>query len=158
MAVFMQADTQRVEDSIVITPNPRTTASVNQRRSQRVLLSVPLVVTGTRRNGSAFSERTKTLVVNAHGGLVMLREPVLVGQILTMTNIGTAEEIVCKVMDVNTGNSGAPEIGVEFAEPCPRFWRVSFPPTDWTPRSPEARRLTQGKAQAPVTAPPLVKK
>jgi hypothetical protein len=159
----MQADIQRVEDTAVITPNPRPVASVNQRRSQRILLAIPLLVTGIRSNGAAFSERTKTLVVNAHGGLLMLHERVLSGQVLSLTNLATSEEIVCKVVDINTGPNGGPEVGVEFAEPCPRFWRVSFPPADWTPRSPEARRLTQARGQQASipereAAPPLSKK
>lgn len=61
---------------------------------------------------------------------ILLREPVLPGQILTMTNILTNEEIACTVIDLNHGQAAAPEVGVEFAHPCPRFWRVSFPPSD----------------------------
>ena len=132
----------------MITPNPRPLASVNQRRSQRILLAVFLLVTGVRANGAPFSERTKTLVVNAHGGLIMLYEPVLSGQILTLSNMATSEEIACTVIDINAGADGTTEVGVEFSETCPRFWRVSFPPADWTPRNPEAKRLVQAKGQA----------
>jgi hypothetical protein len=34
---------------------------------------------------------------------------------------------------------GKAEIGLEFTSPHPTFWRVAFPPEDWTPRHPEAR-------------------
>jgi hypothetical protein len=30
------------------------------------------------------------------------------------------------------------EVGIEFIEPAPRFWRVSFPPAGWTSRGAEA--------------------
>jgi len=30
-------------------------------------------------------------------------------------------------------------VGIEFLEPSPRFWRIAFPPEDWSARSPEAK-------------------
>jgi hypothetical protein len=35
------------------------------------------------------------------------------------------------------------EIGLEFSAPRPTFWRVSFPPEDWTPKHPEARSASR---------------
>jgi len=99
------------------------------------------VISGIRSNSAPFSERTSTLIVNAPAALIQLRERVLVGQELRIRNSATNEEINCTVIDINPGNSAVPEIGVEFSLPCPHFWRVSFPPPDWTPRSPEAKRL-----------------
>ena len=107
-------------------PNPKPNAYTNQRRSQRILLSVPVVISGRR--------------VNAHGALIVLHERVLRGQTLRMKNVATGEEINCTVMDITTGMSPAPEVGLEFVEPSPHFWRVSFPPPDWSPRSAEAKR------------------
>ncbi len=37
---------------------------------------------------------------------------------------------------------GKAEIGLEFTTPCPIFWRVAFPPEDWTSKSPEARTVS----------------
>jgi len=75
----------------VITQNARPGGVAHQRRSQRIVLSVSIIVSGERANGSAFNERTKTLVVNAHGGLILLREPVMVGQVLSVTMWGPAK-------------------------------------------------------------------
>lgn len=133
------------------TQNLRPSASNNQRRSQRVLLSVPLRVTGKRMNQTSFAEHTNTLVVNAHGALIQLREAVHVGQPLNLKNMATGEEEHATVMDVNEGANGVPEVGVEFGKPNPRFWRVSFPPADWSARSPEAKRYASGH---PATANP----
>ncbi|HXR32540.1 MAG TPA: hypothetical protein VN830_02440 [Verrucomicrobiae bacterium] len=140
----------------LITQNSRLGGVANQRRSYRIVLSVPITVSGERASGSPFHERTTTLVVNAHGGLILLREPVLVGQDLTITHLGTGEEVVCTVKDINPGQEEIPEVGIGFAQPNARFWRVTFPPEDWSPRSPEAKRFT--KHSAPVTKPPEVKK
>lgn len=140
---------------VVSTPIIRPSALANQRRSQRILLSVPIVVSGTHANNKTFSERTTTMVVNAHGALIQLRESVALTQKLKMKNVATGEEISCTVMDINPGNTIVPEVGVEFFKPCAQFWRVSFPPTDWTPRSSEAKHFDANKA---ANHPVVVKK
>lgn len=135
------------------TPNIRPTQTANQRRSQRILLSVPLRVSGKRANGTPFVEHTKTLIVSAHGALLQLKEPVQDGQALSIRNVTTGEEIPCKVVDLNPGANAVAEVGIEFSQRNPRFWRVSFPPADWTPRSPEAKRFSS----SPIVSPPRVK-
>src|SRR5207249_4113517 len=51
----------------------------------------------------------------------------------------TGEEIACRVVYVSPHESEKRQVGVDFIEPCPRFWRISFPPSDWSTRSPEAK-------------------
>jgi len=119
-----------------------------QRRSQRILLSVSLLVSGKQAGGAPFSERTHTLVVSAHGALIQLQERVVIGQKLRIKHLATNEEMNCTVVDVNPGNSSIPEVAVEFSEVCPRFWRVSFPPADWSSRSAEAKRMSSGAVPA----------
>jgi hypothetical protein len=136
------------------TPNIRPTHAANQRRSQRILLAVPVRVSGNRISGAPFVEHTKTLIVNAHGALLQLEEPVREGQALSERNVITGEETPCKVVDISLGTDGAAEIGVEFAQPNPRFWQVSFPPTDWSTRNPEAKRFAPSPSAAPLTPQP----
>ena len=128
--------------------NPRSTTFVNQRRSQRIVLAVPLEVPGIRLNGKRFIENSKTLVISAHGGLILLREAVNKEQILTIRNLQTLEELRCLVVDICQGQDGMNEVGVQFVGGSSRFWRVSFPPVDWNSRSPEAKRYE--KAPAPT--------
>jgi hypothetical protein len=137
------------------TPNLRPNPYGNQRRSQRILFMAPILISGVRSNKAPFSERTTTVIVNAHGALIQLREPVLVGQALRVKNLATGEELSCTVADIIQGNSPIPEIGLEFSQACPNFWRVSFPPADWSPRTPEAKRAAASRR---AEAPPLVKK
>jgi hypothetical protein len=138
----------------VSTSHVRLNMHVNQRRSQRILLTVPIVISGISSSNAVFSERTSTLVVNAHGGLIQLRERVALGQKLRMRNAATNEEISCTVMDISPGNTAIPEVGVEFCAPNPHFWHVSFPPANWSPHSPEARR----HSPTPVLSPSPVDK
>jgi hypothetical protein len=110
-------------------------------------------------NGVAFEEQTSTMIVNAHGALIQLRTVVKLGDLLQVKNLKTAEELHCKVVDINPGSNGVQEVGIEFAEPNPRFWRVSFPPSDWSPRSAEAKRFSTASTPAAVAKKqPLEKK
>ena len=141
------------------TPNIRPSQIANQRRSQRILLSVPPRVSGKRTNGAPFVEHTKTLIVNAHGTLLQLQEPVREGQALSLKNITTGEEVSCSVVEMSSSANGLTEIGVEFAQPSPRFWRVSFPPADWSTRSLEAKRFASSpSAPRPPSKDSIVKK
>ncbi len=131
--------------------NPRSTPYMNQRRSQRIVLAVPLEVSGIRPNGKRFTENSRTLVISAHGGLILLSEAVNKEQILTIRNLRTSEDQRCLVVDISQGQDGMNEVGVEFVDGSARFWRVSFPPVDWTPRSPEAKRYEQPPAPTDST-------
>jgi hypothetical protein len=151
MVSFVAADNPG-EGHHLSTPNIHPSPFSNQRRSQRIFLSVRILVTGKRELGGAFSERTSTVIVNAHGAMIHLRESVRQGQLLDIRNLATEEDLACKVVEVNLGPNDTPEVAVEFAQPNARFWHVSFPPADWTPRSPEARRFSAAPAATPRPA------
>lgn len=96
-----------------------------------------------------FERRTSTPIVDAHGALIQLRGVVSQGERLTLKHLKTEESTVCKVVDSNPGVDGVQEIGVEFLQPNPKFWRVSFPPADWSPRSLEAKSVTKHPSVGP---------
>lgn len=113
-------------------PSPR-------RRSQRVLMQVAVRVRGTDAQGKPFEEEASTLAINAHGALVPLQTRLTSGSAVRMQHKGTQEEQECQVVFLGPVRSGKAEIGLEFAVACPTFWRVAFPPEDWSPKHPEAR-------------------
>lgn len=121
---------------------------VSLRRSQRVVLAMPVVVSGEIRDQTPFSQETRTIVVNAHGALLSLRTSVRVGQLLTLRNVKTQEQQSCRVVTVTKNQEGKTEAGVEFLVPAPRFWHIAFPPLDWTPKSEEAKRATRPNTTA----------
>lgn len=122
--------------SQVSAPHTNTGA---RRRSQRVLMQVGIRVRGKDAQGKDFEEGTETLAINAHGALILLTARVISGGVVHMKHNKTEEEQECHVAFLGPVRSGKAEIGVEFTTPSPNFWRVAFPPEDWTPRSPEAR-------------------
>ena len=106
----------------------------NRRRSQRVMLSVPVTLSGQTAEGP-FSEDTQTLVINAHGALIGLKAKVSQGQTLRIRTPMHPEERDCKVIWVGPATAEKTQCGIEFAQPAPNFWPVNFPPADWSPVS-----------------------
>jgi len=110
--------------------NPTT-----RRRSQRLFLQVRVILEGIRANQSPFSEETHTIVVNTHGALVQLSFPLDQGQTVTLQNIRTGEKIECAVKLVTLKEAKKFHTAIEFMKPNADFWRISFPPDDWSPKN-----------------------
>ena len=118
------------------TPIEHFGTSGNRRRSQRILISASICVSGKNPAGAVFDESTSTLIVNSHGALILLKEKVSIGQALTVQHIASKAEIGCIVKGMNPEPHGVPEIAIEFQKASPTFWHISFPPLDWNSRSP----------------------
>jgi hypothetical protein len=103
-----------------------------RRRSQRVMLALPITVSGEGPNGS-FSEDARTVVVNAHGALINLATKVAQQQLLELKSPANAEKQACRVTFVGPTTDGRTQLGIEFIQPAPQFWHIAFPPEDWTP-------------------------
>jgi hypothetical protein len=116
-----------------------------RRRSQRVLMQVPVRVRGADSQGKEFEEEAETLAINAHGALILINARVMSGSKLRMQHKRTLEEQECHVVFLGPVRAGKSEIGLEFSEPRPDFWRVAFPPEDWSPRNPEARSVSTNR-------------
>jgi hypothetical protein len=118
------------------------------RRTQRVRIGMSVEIRGTNVEES-FQEKTKTITVNANGCLVLLATKVKRGQKLVISNPQTQEEMACTVIFLGDYNSGKSEVGIEFSEPAPKFWRIAFPPDNWDPN--ERKRASAPTATAPRT-------
>ncbi len=123
------------------------THALSRRRSQRVLMQVGIRVRGKDAQGKDFEEMTETLAINAHGALILLNVRVVSGAIIHLKHNMTEEEQECHVAFLGPVRSGRAEVGVEFNSPRPTFWRVAFPPEDWSPKNPEARTATKLRTQ-----------
>ena len=102
------------------------TAFTTNRRSQRIFHRMKLQALGRSHAGKKFREVCETLVVNSHGGLLMLKHEVDNDEMLVLVNPETQEEQECRI--VCTGESGAKgiRVGVEFLTPAPHFWGIDF--------------------------------
>src|ERR1700730_789054 len=113
--------------------------SMARRRSQRVLMQVAVRISATDTQGKTIEEEAETLAINAHGALVLLQARLTSGSKVILQHKRTQEEQECHVVFLGPVRSGKAEIGLEFSSPRPTFWRVAFPPEDWTSKHPEAR-------------------
>jgi hypothetical protein len=120
-----------------------------QRRSQRVLVAVPVSVVLARPSQKPITEKSTTLVVNAHGGLLLLAMKLFAGDQVTVTNPQTEEQQPARVVYLGPQQSDKQEIGIEFVKPSPLFWRIAFPPHDWTIGHEDAKAPAKRVASPP---------
>ncbi len=104
-----------------------------------MLMRLPVRVSGEGSGARSFQEDTYTLAISAHGALISIAGPVYRGQRFTLSNMQTKATLECVVAHVDKAPGEATRAGVEFMLPNETFWRVAFPPKDWTPRHPDAK-------------------
>jgi hypothetical protein len=109
----------------------------NRRRSQRVLLRLPILIVARGADNQHVSENAFTTNVSAHGALLLLTMRVALNQKILIRNPDTLEEQFARVVHLTPAAENKSEVGVEFLKAAPKFWRISFPPDDWTPHDPE---------------------
>jgi hypothetical protein len=113
--------------------------AANRRRSQRVLMKIPVRVSGQISRDSLFEEETHTLAISAHGALIAVSNQVYKGLRLSLSNVQTRAALECVIAHIGKREGEQIQVGVEFTLPNPIFWHVAFPPKDWTPRHPDAK-------------------
>jgi len=100
--------------------------AASPRRSSRVFHKIRVQAQGRGHNGKKFRETCETLVVNGHGGLLLLKHEIDDGEMLVITNPETMEELECRVVYLGDLGDKGQRVGVEFLTPAPRFWGVEF--------------------------------
>jgi len=113
--------------------------AANRRRSQRVLMKIPVRISVQIGAAALSEEETHTLAVSAHGALLAVSAPLYRGQRLTLSNPQTKDSLECVVAHIDRFPNEPVKVGVEFLLPNPTFWHVAFPPKDWSPRHPDAK-------------------
>jgi hypothetical protein len=107
------------------------TQITKERRSSRVFTRIPVQATGKNTEGRKFRVKSQTIVINAHGGLIYLNEPLELGSELVLINPVTEEEQECRIVYLGDTSEKGTRVGVEFLSPSPHFWGVEFTQQDW---------------------------
>ena len=121
----------------LISERPQTTSSIagmdprNRRRSERVLLQVPVNLEIPQPDGRFLRGDAYTLCVNAHGGLLEMGTRVDLGQKLILANPGSGMREPGRVVHCDKSQDGYFAVAFEFDHPAPDFWPLIFPPSDW---------------------------
>lgn len=111
----------------------------SRRRSQRVMVNMPVHVRAKNSAGLEVTEETRTVSVSPHGALLRLEMAVTKGQIMVLRNPTTDESLECSVVYLGGTQDGRREVGVSFVQPNRTLWRIAFPPADWSPQHPDAK-------------------
>ncbi len=95
-----------------------------RRRSNHLVVHVPVLVFGDTTNEEPVFEETTTLEVNAHGGLLSLATSPKTGQRLWLTSRVNQQEQECHVVRLGPERQGKTEVAIEFTRPVPDFWHA----------------------------------
>jgi hypothetical protein len=98
----------------------------NKRRSSRAFHKIRVQAQGRSQTGKKFRELCETVVVNAHGGLLFLKNEVDGGEMLVLTNPETQEEQECRIVYLGELGDRGQRVGVEFLTPAPHFWGLEL--------------------------------
>lgn len=105
---------------------------MDARRSKRVRLAVPIVLSGVDSSGNEFQEPARTTVVSKHGAKITTTRDLAQGSVVTIENRTLA--LAAKATVVRLGKKVSPgqpvEIGVQLANAA-NVWGIIFPPDDW---------------------------
>lgn len=113
--------------------------SVEKRRSDRLMLTVPLIVTGNDPQGKTFKKDARTIILNRHGALIQISCPLRTGQNIRVFNSLCQREAEFSVVGPVAPHT---EKGGEWAVEClngqHNIWGIQFPPPSGTPGEPSA--------------------
>ena len=102
----------------------RTPTAEERRRSQRVLVRMPVIIHVA---GKA-PLQGNTHTVSAGGAMVILKEGIGEGTKVTVENPATKVKVEGKVIRPPQMNQEGSLVPVEFVTPSPTFWNIFFPP------------------------------
>ena len=141
-------DTQRADPQQLSTKPP----DANQRRSTRLLISVPIVISGKNARGEVFREETRTISISRQGASIATAQPMAAGAEITIENPPLHLAVKARVIRFfeKSSQDDLNQIGVELLE-ARNVWGIQYPPGDW--QRAQTRTQTALKTSPEVTPP-----
>lgn len=105
-------------------------AAIAKRRSSRIALHTPIVLSGHDRQNVSFSMPATATNLNRHGAAIQLARDLSVGSKLTVRN-ARGTQISARVVAQLSASQGVSAYAIEFAdqdETATSFWGINFPP------------------------------
>jgi hypothetical protein len=101
------------------------------RRSDRVMIELPIVVTGTDCMGDMFLELASTTVVGRHGAKILLKRKLGPDQEVNLRCNATGRESEVRVVgQIGSTPEGTFYYGVALLDPDIGLWGIEFPPAE----------------------------
>lgn len=104
----------------------------SDRRSKRLTISIPVVISGVDALGNEFSERVRTLIVNKHGAKIATTQHLLMGKELLIENhpLGVTAKASVVWLGGKHYAGDLHHVGLQLVE-AQNIWGIAFPPDDW---------------------------
>jgi len=104
-----------------------------ERRSTRLSISIPVVISGADADGNNFSESVRTLIVNKHGGRIATTHHLAVGTEVLIENhsLGVVARALVAWLGEKQSPRGLRHVGLQLLE-AQNVWGIAFPPDDWS--------------------------
>lgn len=100
-----------------------------KRRSDRLMLTVPLRIHGRDPQGEDFVEEARTVTLNRHGACIQISRPLVAGQTIRINNLVSRREAPFRVVGpVSPRTEKGGEWGVECIDHKLNIWGIQFPP------------------------------
>lgn len=105
-------------------------APKQQRRSDRVSLSMPVEVAGEDSHGTYFQETAHTLVISRHGATLVMGTKLRPQQEVVLRSPCTKKKGHARVVGTIGGQAEGHVYGFALLKSDPRFWGIAFPPVE----------------------------
>jgi TonB family protein len=145
----------------------KSRASADHLEAEAIGLEVPVrihgsqvtaVVLDTTEHAEPFEEDTTTMIVFPRGSVVKLRAHVRTGHAIVLTNLLTRQEVLCRIIQVNSAANVVYYVKLEFVQQAPGFWGVHFPSDPLPSRNTQATSAAipatpatnEGQASLPI--------
>jgi hypothetical protein len=96
--------------------------SSSARRGGRIFYKMRVQAKGRAHDGRKFTETCDTVVVNSHGGLLLMKHEVDNGEMLVLIHPESLEEQECRIVYLGEICDKGQRVGIEFLTPAPHFW------------------------------------
>jgi hypothetical protein len=102
------------------------------RRTSRLNISIPVVVSGVDADGNSFSERALTQVINQHGGEIAMAHRLAICTEVLVENRAMGVVAKASVVRLGTKDHDMQPVVLKLLE-AQNVWGITFPPDDWRP-------------------------
>jgi hypothetical protein len=141
----------------------RTLTKTGSRSGQRLVVAIPITISGEDAAGQSFTESSATVVVNRGGGKIITTRELALDSTVQITIPSRNRASGARVVSLGEKTGGQQEIAIDLKQP-ENFWGIQFPddPIDWvamaarrTATSDEREAAERGtpRAAAPSPAP-----
>jgi hypothetical protein len=112
--------------------NAQPIAGITRRRSLRIVMRIPLLISSADASAPSEWEPVETIVVSLHGGMFRTRQKFVAGTKLDIRMRNRERSARGRVVWVSSDSNGRGyDLGFEILDQI-GFWEINFPPDRWT--------------------------